>query len=352
MDLDDLVTFNKIDRTGLLAQIDGLSDQLYQAVEWGRKQTLPAWPAVHQILLTGSGSPVLGGELLAAWAQTRCPTPLLVNRGYDLPAWAGGPGGLVIVCAHSGEEEVALATFSQAMDRKCRCLVLTTGGSLADLAGQAGSPVWPYPYSGPATAGMGWFFGLALAALVRLDVLEDPEQELELAISNLRRQQEQISAGVPVVNNPAKRLAGQLYGRSVAVFGSGQLAPAARHWKNQLNRMAKVWGQFETLPEADYNTLEGNLNPEDALRRLMVIFLRSSMDHPRNQLRADLTRQSLMLEGIGTDFYLAPGDSALGQQWAALHFGDYLAYYLAMAYGVDPAALPAFESLDRTLKGV
>jgi glucose/mannose-6-phosphate isomerase len=350
MDLDDLDTFTKIDRTGLLDQIDGLADQLNEAVAWGRKQLLPTWPAVHQIFLTGSGSPVLGGELLAAWVQNKCLTPLLVHRDYDLPAWASGPGVLVIVCDYSGEQEVALSTFAQAVERKCRCLVLTTGGKLGDLARQSGSHVWQYHYPGSIMTGMGWFFGLVLAALVKLDMLEDPGQELEMAIANLRRQQAQIGAGVPVVNNPAKRLAGQLYGRSVAVFGSGELAPVARHWKNQLNRMAKVWGQFEKLPEADYNTLEGNLNPEDALRRLMVIFLRSSLEHPRNQLRADLTRQSLMLEGIGTDFYMAPGDSSLGQQWAALHFGDYLAYYLAMAYGVDPAALPAFESLDRMLK--
>jgi glucose/mannose-6-phosphate isomerase len=350
MDLDDLATFQKIDRTGLLARIDSLPDQLHQAVQWGRHQSLPTWSDIQQVLLTGTGSPVLGGELLAVWAQSRCLKPLLVHRDYDLPGWADGPGVLVIVCAYSGEEEVALSTFVQAVERKCRCLVLTTGGRLADLAGEAGSLTWQYQDPGSVMAGMGWFLGLGLAALVKLDILEDPGQELELAIANLHRQQEQINAAIPVVHNQAKRLAGQLYGRCVAVLGSGGLAPAARHWKDQLNRMAKVWAQVETLPEADYNTLEGNLNPEEALKRLMVIFLRSSLDHPRNQLRLDLTRQSLMLEGIGTDFYLAPGETTLAQQWAALHFGDYLAYYLAMAYGVDPADLPALESMDRMLK--
>ncbi len=352
MDLDDLAAFEKIDPSGLLAMIDSFPDQLYQSLEWCRKQPIPAGPAIDQVLMTGSGSPVLAGELLAAWAQSKCLKPLLVHRDYDLPAWAVGPGVLVLVCAHSGEEEVALSTFMQAVERKCRCLVLTAGGRLADLARQAGAPLWLYHSPGPVMAGMGWFFGLLMAALVRLDVLEDPGNELDRAIADLRRQQEQIKAGVPVVNNPAKRLAGQLYGRCVAVLGSGWLAPAACHWKHQLNRMAKVWAHCESLPEADEHTLQANLNPEDSLKRLMVIFLRSRLDQPRNQLRLELTRQSLMLEGIGTDFYLAPGESALGQLWAALHFGDYLAYYLAMAYGSDPAALPALESLNQMLAGV
>ena len=51
-----------------------------------------------------------------------------------------------------------------------------------------------------------------------------------------------------------------------------------------------------------------------------------------------------MLEGLGTDT-TAPGNLALANQWAALHFGDYLAYYLAMIYGVDPTPIPAIESL-------
>ena len=84
----------------------------------------------------------------------------------------------------------------------------------------------------------------------------------------------------------------------------------------------------------------------------MILFLQSSTDHPRNRLRAEVTRKVLMLEGLGTDTYTAPGNSPLSDQWTALHFGDYLAYYLAMIYRVNPTPVDAIESLKLELKRV
>ena len=41
-----------------------------------------------------------------------------------------------------------------------------------------------------------------------------------------------------------------------------------------------------------------------------------------------------MLEGLNTDFFDAKGESPLANQWTCLHFGDYVAYYLGIAYGI------------------
>jgi glucose/mannose-6-phosphate isomerase len=173
---------------------------------------------------------------------------------------------------------------------------------------------------------------------------------LSRALAALRAQQAQIRAEVPVVHNPAKRMAGQLMGRWVAVIASGVLAPVARRYKIQLNELAKTWGQIDLLPEADHTTLAGLLLPEDQLGRTMVLFLRAPFDHPRSRRRSDLTRQVFMLEGLNTDFIDAGGDSSLANQWTALHFGDYMAYYLAIACEVDPAPAPLIEEFKQEMQ--
>jgi glucose/mannose-6-phosphate isomerase len=81
----------------------------------------------------------------------------------------------------------------------------------------------------------------------------------------------------------------------------------------------------------------------------MVLFLDAPSDHPRNRKRTELTRQILMLNGIGTDTYHALGESRLAHLWTALHYGDYVGYYLAMAYAVDPSPVDAIESLKKAL---
>ena len=228
-------------------------------------------------------------------------------------------------------------------------LAITTGGALARQADAAGAPIWRFEHVGQPRAAVGFSFSLLLAALTRLNLIPEPSDELEGAIAAMRAQQADIQPNVPDVRNPAKRLAGQLVGRLVTVIGSDVLAPVARRWKGQINELAKAWGAYDTLPEADHNTLAGSLNPQEDLGRVTVIFLRASSDHPRNRQRADLTRHILMLNGIGTDYHDARGDSRLANLWTALHFGDYAGYYLAMAYGIDPSPVDAIESLKKAL---
>jgi glucose/mannose-6-phosphate isomerase len=165
----------------------------------------------------------------------------------------------------------------------------------------------------------------------------------------MREQQKSISADVPAAQNPAKRMSGQIFGRWVAVIGAEVLEPVARRWKGQISEVAKAWSQFEFLPEADHNTLAGVINPEQALAKTFVIFLRAPSYHPRNQLRSDLTKKVFMLEGLNTDFVDAQGELPLSHLWTSLHLGDYIAYYLAMSYGVDPTPVAAIEGFKQEM---
>jgi glucose/mannose-6-phosphate isomerase len=296
------------------------------------------------------GGSAIGADLLAAYGVARCPLPFVVHRNYGLPAWAHGPATLVIASSHSGNTEETLDAFETALARGCRVLAVSTGGQLAQRASQAAADRWTFTHHGQPRAAVGYSFGLLLAVLARLGLLPDPAADLDEAVSALRAQQESLSSASPVSQNPAKRLAGQLVNRWVAVFGADLLEPVARRWKGQLSEIAKAWAQFEFLPEADHNTLAGVVNPGAHLPQQMVLFLRAPSSHERNRLRADLTKKILMLEGLSTDFVDASGASPLAHQWTLLHFGDYVAYYLAMAYGVDPTPVEAIEAFKAEMR--
>jgi len=350
MKLDDYSDFSKIDKQGMLGQIDELPDQLQSAWDLGQRQPLPDWSDIQQVVIAGMGGSAIGADLLASYAEANCRVPVIVHRDYDLPAWARGPKTLVIASSHSGNTEETLSGFEAAGEQGCRKLVIATGGKLAQAARDSGTPVWTFEHNGQPRSAVGFSFGLLLAVFWRLKLLPDPAAELKGAIKAMREQQKSLFANIPPVNNPAKRIAGQMVGRWVTMIGSGVLAPVARRWKGQCSEVAKAWAQFEYLPEADHNTLAGVNNPESLLSQTMVIFLRSGSDHPRNYLRAELTRKSLMLEGFGTDFVEARGDTPLAHLWTALHFGDYTTYYLAMAYEVDPTPIPSIENFKDEMK--
>ncbi len=351
MNLDDLERFNQLDTQNMLGEIDGLPDQLASAFRLGMSLPLPEMPGIEHVVISGMGGSAIGADLLAAYASPTCPVPVTVHRDYGLPAWARGPGVLVIASSHSGNTEETLDAFDMAQRSGCRLLVVSTGGELTERARAAGLTVWPFTHPGQPRAAVGFSFGLLLALFSRLGLLMDQGSAVESAVHAMKDSQAHLRASVPAAKNPAKRYAGQLIDRWVTVMGAGVLAPVARRIKGQINEVAKAGANFEFLPEADHNTLAGLINPEPVLMpHTMTFFLRAPCDLPPHRLRIDLTQKAYMREGLNTDFMDARGDTALANIWTLILFGDYVAYYLAMAYGMDPTPVEALENFKKLLK--
>lgn len=349
MNLDDISRFSQIDPDDMLSHIDGLPHQLQTAWDLGSGLDLPDWTGIARVIVAGMGGSAIGADLVAAYITPYCPVPVLVHRNYSLPAWANGENTLVIASSHSGNTEETISSFEAAKENRCRVVVLSTGGKLAQLCQSSGDTLWQFEHHGQPRAAVGFSAGLLLALLARLELIPNPKRDIHETIQAMLDQQKKIKADVPTVNNMAKREAGQIYGRWVAVFGADVLEPVARRWKTQFSEVSKAWAQFEALPELNHNSLAGLAQPEHALTKTMALFLRAPSYHPRNLLRSNLTKTAFMLEGLNTDFIDAQGPNPLAQQWTALHFGDYTAYYLAMAYGVDPTAIPTIEMLKNQM---
>ena len=351
MNLDDLAAFAKLDTQNMIGEIDGLPVQIEKAWQLGQIQPLPDMPGTRIIVISGMGGSAIGADLMASSVSSQCTVPIVVHRGYDLPAFAQGPETLVIASSHSGNTEETLSSYDRAKVKGCQIVAVSTGGTLAEKAQADGVPSWRFEHPGQPRAAVGFSFGLLLAMVFRLGLIPDPNLDVKKTVREMRNQQEELKPGVPVAKNPAKRLAGQIQGRIPVILGADFLEPVARRWKGQMSEIAKSWAQFEFIPEADHNTLAGVVNPDMLLEKdLIVLFLRAASNHPRNQRRIELTRKGLMQAGINTDLYEARGDTPMAHMWTALHMGDYTAYYLAMTYGVDPTPVEALESFKAEMK--
>jgi len=276
--------------------------------------------------------------------------PISVRRDYDLPLFARGAETLVICSSHSGNTEETLSAFEAARKAECRIVIVSTGGELTKRANENNIPLWSFEHKGQPRSAVGFSFGLLLAMFQRLGFIPDQKESVDDAVASMKRSQGYLKADVIAAKNPAKRYAGQLMGRWVTIMGSDLMAPVARRWKGQLNEMAKAGANFDFLPEADHNTLAGTTNHQETLNAHTIsLFLRADSDHPRNRLRSDMTRQAFMLEGMNTDHVDARGNTPLAQIWTTILFGDYMAYYLAMAYGVNPTPTQAMSEFKKAM---
>ena len=350
MNLDDIILINKLDQSNYYSEI--LEFPTHLAEGWRIGQLNPLGfkgLEIDHVLICGMGGSAIGADLAASYASYQSLTPIVINREYDIPRWAKGERTLVITSSHSGNTEETISCFKAALTRRCRILVLSTGGELEKIAGSTGVSYWKFTHYGQPRAAVGFSLGLILSAFAQLGFIEDLSVSIENTINLLNNESSKFLVESPVQKNPAKRLAGQMVGRIPIIFGSDYLTPVVRRFKSQINELAKSWAQFEFLPEADHNTAAGIDYPETGGLGIFALFLESITDHPRNRLRSHITRQNFLIQGVNCDSYLVPGKNPLENICAGVQFSDFVSFYLAIANNVDPTPIPGITAIKNSL---
>ncbi len=274
--------------------------------------------------------------------------PVLVHRDYDLPALVDDKT-LVIASSYSGMTEETLSSFAQALETGAKKLVITTGGRLISLAEKKGVPVFSFDYKAKPRAALPFSFLPLLGFLQRLGFVSDKSQDVVETIQILEELSKRINEGVPLPDNQAKQLAQKLYGHLTVVYGGGMLAEVAHRWKTQLNENSKAWAFHEAFPELNHNAVVGYQFPEELASNIVVVLLRSALLPPPIKLRYQVTCQLLDQAKAGYHIVDGEGTSRLSQMMSLVLFGDYVSYYLAILYKIDPSPVRAIDFLKEQL---
>jgi glucose/mannose-6-phosphate isomerase len=347
--LDDVRLLKDADPGGMLGLLAQIPDQLREARRLTRALELPeSHRNATSVVLLGMGGSAIGGDLVAGIWSDRLRVPLSVVRGYDLPAWVG-PSTLVVASSNSGNTEETLSALGAALQRKSPVVAVTTGGALKTAAGRASLPLLSFPSIGMPRAAIGYSVGLLAGLLERAGFLPLDDAEMEAGATVAAAAVADYAPGVPTDSNRAKQIAWTLLDRLPIIEASGFLSPVARRWKTQLNENSKSTAVWEELPEATHNTVVGYPQPSAVRDHLFAIFLASSMDHPRNRLRAALSMAALDDEKIANDRVVLEDKCRLSQAMRAIVLGDFVSVYLAVLYGIDPTPIEVLTRIKEAL---
>jgi len=348
--LDDTTQYTNFDPDGMLQTICDLPKQAQDA--WALAQSAPlpdTYKTIRRIVVTGMGGSAIGADLVSGLLKRKGRVSLETVRGYDLPPYIAGKETLVVMSSYSGNTEETLSAFAQAQTRGTHLLALTTGGKIAQQAEALGLPVWRFAYPSTPRAAVGYSLTLLLGLCARLEALPNVKPALDEAIASMEALQPTLVPEVPTAENRAKQLAKALEGRLPVIFGSGFLAAVARRWKCQFNENAKQWAVWDELPELNHNAVVGFNLPKAITTDMTAVCLRSNLDHPRNQIRWDVTGKLLEKANVPVHTASGQGESALAQMLTLIHFGDFVSYYLAALNGADPTPIDNINLLKQRL---
>ena len=349
VNLDDLDVYQRLDPANMLAQLHGLPQQCRNAWHKAKDFELPLdYAGIDKIVILGMGGSAIAGDLVRSLISSTGKPIIFVHRDYDLPAFLDETT-LVIASSYSGNTEETLSGFSWALERKCKKLVITTGGKLKALAEAARIPVFIIDHVSQPRAALGYSLMPLIAFLRKLDFLEDKPTEIEGMVQSLETLLAGIREMVPTESNQAKQLATRLHGRIVVIYSAGMLSEVARRWKTQINEASKAWAFHETFPELNHNAVVGYQFPSELASKIYVVLLRSLSIHPRTLIRYQATCELLEQSGVGHEIIDSGGGSELSQMMSLVFLGDWVSYYLAMLYGIDPTPVKAIDYLKKRL---
>jgi glucose/mannose-6-phosphate isomerase len=345
MTLDDRRAIERIDQHGTRHVLAAFPEQCRRA------RTLHASPAIAMtrprvVVLVGMGGSAAGADLLATCAAETVDVPLLVHRGYGLPAAAAG-SALVVASSYSGDTAEVLSAVEVALARQVPVVAITSGGALATLVASHGMPCVTLPTGLMPRMALGYLVFPALGVLTACGLAVASEAEIEEAVQVVSAQATDLGPDVATDKNEAKRLARAIDRRLPIVYGGPLTASAAYRWKTDLEENAKRLAVAGAVPEMNHNEIEVWGGP--AARELQAVLLREDREPPAIANRFRLMSDLLGPTAGGVSEVWARGGSRLARLLSLVYLGQWVSYYAAMLREIDPWPVPVLTEVKQRL---
>jgi glucose/mannose-6-phosphate isomerase len=336
----------EIDASNMAADILSMPEHIKDALWRVETAAIEQVDSPAGLIVAGMGGSAAGGMLAAAVLGDRASRPVTVSRGYMLPSWTSQET-TVLCSSYSGSTEETLAAYEAAGVIGARRIVATTGGSLAEQARADGVPVIPMPAALQPRSAIGYMLVSALEAAALCGAGDRIHTEIDVAAAHLESLAAELGPSGPD-GGEARELARALHGRIPIVVGADATASVAYRWKTQINEDAEIPAFAAELPEADHNEIVG-WGGADELGKFAVVVLGDSDSHPRERERLDITAELVEKAGIPVHRVESRGETRIERILSLVLLGDFLAFYLAIAQGIDPTPVDAISELKDRL---
>jgi len=353
-ELDDPARLRHLDVGDMLGFTAGYAGQVRRAwpraLAFGRGLEAGARPAAVLILGTGGGS-AAAAHLLSAYLFDRCPVPLVVYQGYDVPAFTG-PDTLVLAVTHSGNTEETLTAAAEALGRGARVVALTAGGRMAAWAASSGLDCLALPGGMMPRVIMPELLASLLGLLAGLGLVDEATHAAEVAeaASALEEGARRWGPTQPASVNQAKDLAAAVQGFVPLIYGTLPFTVAvARRWQGQFAENAKVLAHANAVPQLHHDEVAGWDAPPSYLRRFYGILLSDREDGPAGSRRLGISARLLAPRLGGLTTVSGLGEGRLARLLTLAQLGDYVTAYLALLGGSDPTPVPVIAELKRLM---
>ncbi len=320
--------------------IEGFSGQLKEAMEIGTAATVTSTSEkIRNVIITGLGGSGIGGTIISQILDNNIKVPVLVNKDYFLPEFAG-EDTLVVVCSYSGNTEETLNAMNIAIDKGCVVRCISSGGKVIELAKQHSMEHIVIPGGMPPRSCLAYsltelFFMLHKSGLISDWFIEDFNKAIQL-----------IESEDEHIRSEAYYLAEKLHKKIPVIYSQSNYEGVSTRFRQQINENAKMLCWHHALPEMNHNELVGWTIPND---KIAAVFLRNETDFDRTQTRMELSKEIIARYTPHIYEVHSKGESMIERSIYLIYFGDWVSWYLSEIRGVDATEVNVIDYLKGEL---
>ena len=259
------------------------------------------------------------------------------NRTYKLPKEADKQS-LNLFISYSGNTEETLSALSEAIEKGLPAIGLATGGKLVEICQKNNLPYVLIPSGLQPRYATGYFFGALLSILHRSGFIKDLK-------SIILSEAEKLKSLPAKLEEQGEEIGKSLKGKTPVIYASDRFRALAMILKIKLNENAKTPAFWNYFPELNHNEMVGFSLPQADFKILML----KDEGHPQIKKRMDITAELFKEKGIDTIFIEIERASYFQSLFGGLILGDWISYYLSLAYDQDPTPVKMVEDLKKRL---
>lgn len=320
---------------------------MYEAIKNFNKQFLYEPEIKNQENLRRKSSFVvvgMGGSALAPLLLKTCKSKLdiTIHRDYGLPELSTEElkNKLIILSSYSGNTEEVIDAFQKAKEKNLEVAIISIGGKLLSLAKENNTPYIELPDTGiqPRLA-----LGLSIKAFLKFIGEEDELKEISKLAESLNPSDYEENG---------KLLAQKVKNYVPVVYTSNRNLSLAYNWKIKLNETGKIPAFYNVLPELNHNEMTG-FDAKDSTRELnnkfYFIILKDIEDNPKIFKRMGILEKLYKNRNLQVETIELKGENAWHKIFSILVLADFVAYYTALEYGLEPEQVPMVEEFKKLI---
>lgn len=323
--------------------VDAFPDFLKAALEIGRAAALnKPEHTIENVVITGLGGSGIGGTIVSQVVANEATVPFYVNKDYELPAFVG-PNTLVIGSSYSGNTEETLAAVQAAQEKGAEIACITSGGTLAEWAKENNWNCILVPGGNPPRSMFPYSFTQLFFVLNHYGLIG------EQSIKDLEASHTLVEANRKFIEENALEISKELLDKRVVIYSEASFEGVAIRFRQQLNENSKQLCWHHALPEMNHNELVGWAGGD---KGLAVLILRNETDHPRTQVRMDLSKGIYKRYTDTVVEVFSTGNSTIERTMSLILLGDWISIHLAEMNDIDPIEIEVINYLKSELAKV